>query len=140
MGSNPALPESISKSRFVAYSLPVSKNLDEAYDIEYDHTKSMRMNTRVTVTMPEEVVRDIDRRERNRSKFILQAVENELERRRKEELRRSLRAPHLESEPMAAAGTADWMGKLPEGDEDLLDRKDGESIRWVPGKGWIKEG
>jgi hypothetical protein len=97
------------------------------------------MNERVTVTIPEEIVRDIDRRERNRSRFILRAVQNELERYRKEELRRSLRGPHPESEQLAQAGIGDWMGSLPEGDADLVDLSAGEGIRWVAGQGWREE-
>lgn len=38
----------------------------------------------MTVTLPTEVVRDIDRMETNRSKFILDAVQHELQRRRHE--------------------------------------------------------
>jgi post-segregation antitoxin (ccd killing protein) len=98
----------------------------------------MRMNERVTITIPEEIVRDIDRRERNRSKFILRAVQNELERHRKEELRRSLREPHPESEQLAQAGIGDWMRGLPEGDADLLDLNTGKGVRWIPGQGWIE--
>src|SRR5580704_13723503 len=49
---------------------------------------------RVTVTLPDELIRDIDRREKNRSKFIAEAVRNELDRRRRDELRRSLENPH----------------------------------------------
>ena len=45
---------------------------------------------RVTVTLPNNLVRDIDRREKNRSKFIAEAVRNELDRRRRDELHRSL--------------------------------------------------
>jgi len=96
------------------------------------------MNERVTVTIPEEIVRDIDRRENNRSRFILQAVQNELERRRKEELRRSLRAPHPESDRLARVGADDWIASLPEGDFDLVDVEAGESVRWIPGQGWTK--
>jgi hypothetical protein len=97
------------------------------------------MNERVTVTIPEEIVRDIDRRERNRSRFILRAVQNELERHRKEELRRSLRTPHPESKHLAQTGIGDWIGSLPEGDADLVDLKAGEGVRWVPGQGWMEE-
>jgi Arc/MetJ-type ribon-helix-helix transcriptional regulator len=97
------------------------------------------MNERVTVTIPEEIVRDIDRRENNRSRFILQAVQNELQRRRKEELHRSLRAPHSESEQLAQVGTHDWIANLPEGDRDLVDVNAGEGVRWIPGQGWTKE-
>jgi len=96
------------------------------------------MNERVTVTIPEEVVRDIDRRERNRSRFILRAVKNELERHRKEELRRSLSRAHPESEQLVQAGIGDWMRSLPEGDADLLDLSKGKGVRWVPGQGWIE--
>ena len=99
----------------------------------------MKLNERVTVTIPEEVVRDIDRTERNRSKFILRAVKNELERNRKEELHRSLRAPHPESEQLAQAGIGDWMANLPEGDADLLDLGAGAGVCWVPGQGWTEE-
>lgn len=99
----------------------------------------MKVNARVTVTIPEEIVRDIDRRENNRSRFILQAVQNELERRRKEGLRRSLRAPHPESEGLAQAGADDWIASLPDGDVDLVDGEAGESVRWIPGQGWTEE-
>ena len=97
------------------------------------------MNERVTVTLPEEVVRDIERQEHNRSKFILQAVQNELKRRRIEELRHSLRTPHPDSEHVAKAGIDEWIGEMSEGDKDLVDIKAGESVLWIPGKGWIKE-
>ena len=97
------------------------------------------MNERVTVTLPEEIVRDIDRQERNRSRFILKAVEHELERRRREELRRSLRSPHPESNEVAEEDFAEWAERLPEGGEEMLDPKAGQSVRWIPGKGWIAE-
>jgi bifunctional DNA-binding transcriptional regulator/antitoxin component of YhaV-PrlF toxin-antitoxin module len=99
----------------------------------------MKMNERVTITIPKEIVRDIDRRERNRSRFILRAVQNELERQRKEELRRSMRAPHPESEQLAQAGISDWMASLPEGDADLFDLGAGAGVRWIPGQGWTEE-
>ncbi len=41
---------------------------------------------RITVTFPPDLVREIDRRERNRSRFIQQAVRRELERQRRAEL------------------------------------------------------
>ena len=64
----------------------------------------MPTQARVTVTLPEEVVRDIDRVEQNRSKFVLEVVRHELRRRRREELRRSLRSPHPEAVVVAEAG------------------------------------
>ena len=34
---------------------------------------------RVTVTLPEELVRDIDRREKNRSRFVAEAIRREVD-------------------------------------------------------------
>jgi hypothetical protein len=92
---------------------------------------------RVTVTLPAEVVGDIDRRERNRSRFILDAVRRELKRREREELNRSLKSPHPETSELADAGFNDWAVRLPdEKASDLLDLRAGRSVRWVPGRGW----
>ena len=94
---------------------------------------------RVTVTLPAEVVEDIDRRERNRSRFILGAVQRELKRRRREELNRSLQNPHPETSELADAGLAEWGSRLPEEKpSDLVDLRAGRSVRWVPGRGWIE--
>lgn len=99
----------------------------------------MPTNERVTVTLPAEVVRDIDRLEKNRSKFVLEAVRHELKRRRREDLQRSLRSPHPESERLAEVGFDEWAGGLPEEDAaDLVDMKAGTPIRWVPGEGWVE--
>jgi hypothetical protein len=93
---------------------------------------------RVTITLPPEVVADIDRRTPNRSRFVLAAVQRELERLRRAELRRSLSNPHPESEELAEAGFAEWAGAS-EG-EGLLDDASGTSVRWSPGTGWVKGG
>lgn len=96
-------------------------------------------NERVTVTLPTDVVRDIDRLEKNRSKFVLEAVRHELQRRRREELQRSLRAPHPESEQLAEAGFDAWAASLPVEDADeLVDVSAGKPVRWVPGEGWVE--
>ena len=90
---------------------------------------------RVTVTMPSEVVEDIDRRVRNRSKFIL--VRRELERRRREDLRLSLQNLHEQSGSVADLGMDDWATSLPEEEtEELLDPEGGRDLRWRPGEGW----
>jgi hypothetical protein len=95
---------------------------------------------RVTVTLPLELVRDIDRRERNRSKFIADAVRNELERRRREELHRSLQNPHPESLELADEEFQAWARNLPEEDtEALLDSSVGKPVRWTAGEGWVEE-
>ena len=94
---------------------------------------------RVTVTLPSELVRDIDRREKNRSKFVVEAVRNELDRRRREELRLSLRNPHPESADLAQQGLEEWTRGLPEEDTGaLLDGKSGKPVQWISGEGWVQ--
>ena len=92
---------------------------------------------RVTVTLPDHLVKEIDRRENNRSRFVAEAVRREIERRRRDELRRSLQTVHPESLDLEKQGFDEWARQLPaEGAEPLLDRRAGKAVRWVPGKGW----
>jgi len=94
---------------------------------------------RVTVTLPNDLVRDIDRREKNRSKFVADAVRRELDRRRRAELRRSLQNPHPESAELAEQGFDEWARGSPEEDtEALFDSRAGKPVRWIPGKGWVE--
>jgi post-segregation antitoxin (ccd killing protein) len=94
---------------------------------------------RVTVTLPNDLVRDIDRREKNRSRFVAEAVRHELDRRRRAELRRSLENPHPESVELAGQGLEKWSRGLPEEDaEALVETGGGKPIRWVPGEGWVE--
>ena len=94
---------------------------------------------RVTVTLPSEVLRQIDRIEKNRSAFILEAARRELQRRRREELRRSMLDPHPESEELAEAGLANWARALPtENIAELVNMRAGTSVNWIPGRGWTK--
>jgi hypothetical protein len=93
---------------------------------------------RVTITLPEEVLRDIDRRDRNRSKFILQAVQRELEWRQREQLRLSLSEPHPESMQTAEWGIQQWVLSADERDADLLDQEAGKRVCWEPGQGWTE--
>jgi metal-responsive CopG/Arc/MetJ family transcriptional regulator len=96
---------------------------------------------RVTITLPEDLVRDIDRRELNRNRFVAEAVRRELERRRRDELRRSLQNPHLECAHLEARGLEDWSSSLPEEDaESLVDSTAGKPVRWIPGEGWVEDG
>ena len=93
---------------------------------------------RITVTLPDELVRDIDRRERNRSRFILEAVEHELENRRRLELLESVESPHPQSQEVAEVGLSEW-GDWDAGEEtELLDPQAGSSVRWDLGKGWTE--
>jgi hypothetical protein len=99
----------------------------------------MATTERVTVTLPVELVERIDRFERNRSRFIAEAVERELDRRRRDGLLRSLENPHPEAAELAETGLADWSASLPEGDEGLVDVNGGKQVRWVEGRGWVEE-
>lgn len=93
----------------------------------------------VTVTLPKDMVESIDRQGPNRSRFVAEAVARELDRRRREELERSLRAPHVETQQLADVGVSNWGARLPTGDEDLVDPAAGTPVRWVEGRGWVDE-
>ncbi len=93
--------------------------------------------SRVTVTLPEGVLAEVDRLASNRSRFVLEAVTRELTRRRRAALRVSLSAPHTESSLIAEAGVGEWGRSLPTEDtEGLLEPEQGRRVRWVEGKGW----
>lgn len=101
----------------------------------------MPMNERVTITLPADLVRDIDRLEKNRSKFLQEAARHELARRRRDLLGRSLRSPHPETAELAETGFSEWAASLPEEDAvGLVDFQAGKEIRWVPGEGWTEVG
>jgi Arc/MetJ-type ribon-helix-helix transcriptional regulator len=94
---------------------------------------------RVTVTLPAELVESIDRQDKNRSRFVAEAVRRELERRRREELHRSLENPHPDICDLAEQGFDDWARSLPDEDvEALVDLSAGKTVRWVPGQGWVE--
>lgn len=99
----------------------------------------MATTARVTVTLPSDVLEDIDRLERNRSRFIAEAVQRELARRRRQGLLRSLETPHPEATELAKEGLADWGAGLPSGDEGLVDASAGRGVRWVEGRGWVED-
>ena len=95
---------------------------------------------RVTVTLPDDLVREIDRREKNRSKFVADAVRRELDHRRQLELRRSLDNPHPESIELAGQGMEEWSRLMPdENAESLIDPMAVQPIRWIPGQGWVAD-
>jgi len=93
---------------------------------------------RVTVTLDGTLVDSIDRLERNRSRFIAEAVERELTRRRRDALLRSVRNPHPETAELVGAGLGDWTSDLPL-DGGLVDQTSGTPVRWVEGQGWTEE-
>ncbi|MCM2332536.1 MAG: ribbon-helix-helix domain-containing protein [Anaeromyxobacteraceae bacterium] len=90
------------------------------------------------MTLPIDLVARIDRLERNRSRFITEAVQHELERRRREALLRSLEHPHPEAVELAAEGLAEWGAGLPPVEDDLLDPQAGQAVSWVEGQGWVE--
>ena len=93
---------------------------------------------RVTVTLPADLVEKIDQLERNRSRFIAEAVEHELAQRRRDALLQSVQNPHPETTELVDVNLNDWVSDLP-GDETLVDASAGTPVRWVEGQGWIKE-
>jgi hypothetical protein len=107
-------------------------------DHTFWHTASMPSAERVTVTLPANLVEQIDRVERNRSRFIAEAVEHELVRRQRQALLRSIANPHPETTALTGASLADWTGDLP-ADEKLVNDAAGTPVRWVEGTGWIRE-
>ena len=95
----------------------------------------MGTTERVTVTLPGELVEAIDRLERNRSRFIADAVERELVRRHREALLRSVHNPHPETAEFADTSLGDWTSDVPD-EEGLVDPSGGTAVRWVEGQGW----
>ena len=94
---------------------------------------------RITVTLPEEIVEQIDRLDRNRSRFVLGAVRLELERRSARGAARSLENAHDQAEELAEAGFDDWAARLPDEDTDgLVEPLREEPIRWRPDEGWTE--
>ena len=98
----------------------------------------MGNSERVTVTLSADLVEGIDRLERNRSRFIAEAVQHELARRRRDALIQSLSSPHPETTELADMGLADWTSDLPN-DEGLVDPRGGTAVRWIEDRGWVKE-
>ena len=93
---------------------------------------------RVTVTLRSDLLEQIDRVEHNRSRFIAQAVEHELQRRRREALMQSVANPHPEPAELAGIGLGDWVADLPD-ESDIVDLSTGTAVRWIEGRGWIEE-
>jgi post-segregation antitoxin (ccd killing protein) len=98
----------------------------------------MATSERVTVTLSVELVEEIDRFERNRSRFIAEAVQNELARRRREALLRSVHEPHPETADAQHMGLGDWTADLPDV-ETLADPAGGTAVRWSDRQGWVEE-
>jgi len=97
-------------------------------------------SSRITITLPGDLVERIDEASPNRSRFIAQAVERELHRRLREALRHSLDAPHEEGRQVAELGLAGYRDALPEHVPELLDPAAAVSVAWQEGEGWQSAG
>jgi hypothetical protein len=92
---------------------------------------------RITVTLPRELVLELARAAKNRSRFVAEAIRHELQRRRREALKAALENPHPESAELAEAGWAEWAAGADPADRDLVDPEGGTAIEWSPEKGWV---
>ena len=93
---------------------------------------------RMTVTLPDEMIQEIDGHERNRSRFVQRAVARELQRLRLEKLQQSLDNPHTDSQVVAESGFSEWADLGADGDQELLDTAAGKKVRWDSDRGWIE--
>ena len=96
--------------------------------------------SRITITLPADLVERIDQAAPNRSRFIAQAVERELHRRLREALRHSLDAPHEEGRQVAELGLAGYGDALPEDVPELMDPAAAVDLAWHEGEGWRSVG
>jgi hypothetical protein len=91
------------------------------------------------VTLPSSLVAEIDRFEKNRSRFVQEGIRREIRRRQRQALRESLQAPHAETGLLADEGFEEWARSLPdEAADDLVSPAAGTAVRWTPGSGWRK--
>jgi len=107
-------------------------------DHTFCHTLAMSKIERITVTLSSDLVEEIDLLERNRSRFIAEAVQHELSKRRREALLRSVQNPHPETGDLVDTELGHWTADLPD-DDGLVDLAGGTAVRWVDGQGWVKE-
>jgi hypothetical protein len=98
----------------------------------------MPVMERVTVTLPADLLKEIDQLERNRSRFIADAVEHELAQRRRDALLQSVQNPHPETTDLVDVDLTDWVSDLP-AEEMLVDATAGTPVRWIEGQGWAKD-
>lgn len=91
----------------------------------------------MTITLPAEVIDEVDRRAANRSAFVLEAIRLYLDHIRRAELARSLQNPHTETASLADEDLGDWIAAGAD-DVDLLDAGEGRPVRWRRGVGWTE--
>jgi Arc/MetJ-type ribon-helix-helix transcriptional regulator len=89
---------------------------------------------RITITLPAELLHEIDRHDPNRSRFVREAIRHSLDYRRRLALKESLAEPHPETGSLESKGFDEWARELPA--EGLIDPGAGVELRWVEGTGW----
>ena len=92
----------------------------------------------VVVRLGAHLIADVDRVTTDRSRFIRDAIRNELRRRGFADLQQSLDNPNPETLAYDDAGLEDWAGDSSNDYDQLVDPKAGTQVRWVPGTGWVK--
>jgi len=93
---------------------------------------------RVAVTLPTDLLEDVDQLDGNRSRFIAEAVQREVIRRRRATLMQSVESPHPETTRVVDGDLTDWMADWSH-DEGLLDPSAGTAVRWIEEQGWTQE-
>lgn len=92
---------------------------------------------RITLTLPSEVVTAIDRTTHDRDSFVTDAVRHEIDRRREDQLQRSLDRPHPETSMANKSVPRDWPTGVPHDEwDELLTSELGQDICWEEEKGW----
>jgi hypothetical protein len=104
------------------------------------HTLSMAATERITVTLPQGLLREVDARDENRSRFVAEAVHNELARRKHVEFLASLeqRAWTHEDDELIEADTNEWFAQTTPADSQLVDPTEGTPVYWQAGVGWLE--
>ena len=96
--------------------------------------------SRITITLPGDLVERIDQVAANRSSFLAAAAERELHRRLREGLRRSLDAPATESAELAEQGLTVYRDALEDDVADRVDPSGGVEVVWREDAGWLPGG
>ena len=112
----------------------------EWYVVTYAPGGRTMTASRITITLPADLVERIDQASSNRSRFIAEAAERELHHRLREALRSSLDAPHEEGRKVAELGLAGYRDALPEDVPELMDPAAAVDLTWHEGEGWRSVG
>ena len=92
----------------------------------------------VVVRLGAHLIADVDRVTTDRTRFIRDAIRNELRRSGFADLQQSLDNPNPETLAYDDGGLEDWVGDSSNDHDQLVDPTTGTQVRWVPGTGWVK--